>query len=279
MSFKKHIILFTVLVIVMGTSVAQQKQKVADTTAILKDFTKLMAFSKEPYLYYDAVIKMKSVPILDPQDTMQVKAVYYKNDKAVFTSNTIEETYVEDSFEIEINNDRKTIWISKVSINSTEDFNQLPINDKEFRNLLRNKYSISQTEINQGTSKINFETNQQYDSISNLKVNLGINYDTKKFLPTVLEMDVASKQQISEENVDELKRQGTSIKELVKMEDGIIFMIRSQKMTMTFLQIDKNKVNSKEMPTWKSILDYNVQEDEFTIKNEKYSNYEITKTY
>jgi hypothetical protein len=279
MNFKKRIILLLSFVVITANLFAQKKQKDADTAAMLKDFTKIMAFSKEPYIYYDAIIKMQSVPILQEQDTMQLKAVFYKKDKDLFISNSIEETYIQDSFEIEINNDRKTIWISKVNAESENNFNIFPLSDKEFKNMLRNKYVISQSEIDKGNTRINFETNQQYDSISNLKISLGVYYDNKKYLPTILEMDIASKQQISEENVEVLKRQGTSIKDLLKMEEDVIFMVRSQKMTMNFLQIDNNKVNPKEMPSWKSILEYNAQEDEFTIKNEKYSNYEITKTY
>jgi hypothetical protein len=278
MNLKKYIVIVFLLIASAQTH-AQQIQKEADTTAILKDFIKALRFSNEPFLYYNANIKMQSIPILMPEDTMQLKARFYKTNDAQFASNSIEETYIQDSFEIEVNNDRHTIWISKVNAETLASAGQLPIPEKEWRNLLKNKFTISQTEATKGLNTINFETTQNYDSISSLKTNLAMVYDSKKYLPIKLEMDVASKQQISEENVQELKNQGTNIKELVKIEGDIIFMVRSQKMTMTFLQIDNTKEKAMQMPSWKSILSYDTIQDEFTIKNEKYSDYEITKTY
>jgi hypothetical protein len=278
MSFKKYIIIIILAASYLHTY-AQSAPKKADTTAMINNFNKVMGFATQPYLYYSSITKMQATPILQAEDTMSLRGEYYKNETNLYSSSAKEDMYIEDSFYIEINHSRKSIWVSKVNVETKKKMNQMPLDRKDIQDLFRKSYTISQTEVNNNTSKLNFETVQNIDSISKIVMQIQLQYDNKKYLPQALIMDVYAKQQVAEENVQQLKDQGTDTKQLIQTEGEYIYMVRTQKMTMTFEKIDNSKEKAMQIPSWKTKLDYNAATNEFTIKDAKYSEYEITKTY
>ena len=250
-----------------------------DTTAIVKDFNKVLAFAVQPYLYYKSTTKMEATPLLQTEDTVTIKGEYYKNETNIYSTNSIEDIYLEDSFYVEINHNRKTIIIRKVDVATKVKMNQLPLDDKTMQDLFRKNYTVSRNEINKNTGKINFETVQKPDSLSTITMLIGLEYDTKMYLPVKLIMSVVAKQQIEEENVQELQNQGTVTKDLIQKEGDIVFMKRIQKMTMSFESIDNSKQKVAQMPSWKTELFYDIKTNDFTVKNLKYTDYEITRSF
>jgi len=274
MSYKK-----TVTVLFLAIVCTQTYAQKADTAAMISDFNKVMGFATQPYLYYSSTTKMEATPILQVEDTMRVRGEYYKNETNLYSGSAKEEMYMEDSFYIEINHSRKTIWISKVNGETKKKMNEMPLDRKDIQELLRKSYTISQTEIDKNISKLNFETVQYTDSISKIIMQIQLQYDNKKYLPQALVMNVYAKQQIQEEIVQRLKDQAIDTKQLIQTDGEYIYMIRIQKMTMTFEQIDNSKEKAIQIPSWKSKLYYDATLNEFTIKDAKYNEYEITKTY
>ena len=250
-----------------------------DTTAMVKDLNRVLAFAVQPYLYYKSTTKMEATPILQPEDTATIKSEYYKNGTNIYSTNSIEDIYLEDSFYVEINHNRKTIIIRKVDVATKVKMNQLPLDNKIMQDLFRKNYTISRNEINKNTGKINFESVQKPDSLSTITMLIGLEYDTKMYLPIKLIMSVVAKQQIEEENVQELQNQGTVTKDLIQKEGDRVFMNRKQKMTMSFDGLDNSKQKVAQMPSWKTELFYDKKTNDFTVKNLKYTDYEITRSF
>jgi hypothetical protein len=277
MSFKKNSLI--VLIVLMHLCMQAQPAAKGDTAAMIKNYNKVMAFAVQPYLYYSSTTKMSATPIMQPEDTMTIKAEYYKNETNLYSSNAKEIIYMEDSFYIEINHDRKSIWISKVDVESKKKMNLLPLDRKEMQDLFRKSYTISEKKVDKTSTQLNFESVQSEDSISFITTKIAIQYETNSYLPQSFIMGVQAKQQVSEENIEMLKQQGTDIKELVKTIDSVRYMIRSQKMTMTFDRIDYSKEKVIQMPSWKTIFAYDVVKNEFIVLDKKYKEYELVKTY
>jgi hypothetical protein len=268
----KNKILILLLSFVVVKASAQDK----DTTAMLKDFNKVMSFGAEPYLHYTAVIKIASWPVMQHEDTMTTNVEYYKNEGNYYSGTPQEELYIEDSLYIEVNHKRKTIWVSTVNDDIKKNMARLPMKNKEWQALFKRDYTISQVVINKTASRLNFKTVQKLDSLSQIVVNIGLQYAAKNFMPQVMEMDVNARQAIAEETVQQLK--GTGNIRLMQTIEGINYLVRKQKLTMEFSNLDNSKEKARQMPGWKDKLEYNAATQVFTAK-EKYIEYAVTKTF
>src|SRR6478672_2998885 len=85
-----------------------------DTTALIKEYNQVLSFSVKPYVFYTMQTKMRSMPVLDIQDTATVTGEFYKRDNDLYYRSGADEVFLRDSFYIEINSDRKSIVVSKV---------------------------------------------------------------------------------------------------------------------------------------------------------------------
>jgi uncharacterized protein YoaH (UPF0181 family) len=262
------------MAVVMVTTQARAQ----DTTAMLKEFNKVMSFSVQPYLYYTAITKMEASPIMQPEDTLSMQGEFYKNGTNLYYSNQQEEMFMEDSFFIQVNHDRKSIWISKVDMDTRDKMNVMPLSDKKVQELFRKRYTIRKTIINPETSHLNFETRQYFDSISVVIVNIGLQYSGKNFLPELMELNVNMKQQIPDEQIQMMKDQGTETGEAIQSIGNTNYLVRTQKVTVQFENIDNTKQKAMQMPSWKERLIFNEAAGEFSGKG-IYSDYEITKTF
>jgi hypothetical protein len=250
-----------------------------DTTAMLRDFNKVMSFSVQPYLHYTSVTKMEASPVMQPQDTVTMLGEFYKNQTNLYLNNQREEMFLEDSFFIQINHDRKSIWISKMDVDTKDKMNIMPLNDKNLREMFRKNFVISKTTVNEKTERLNFETKQYFDSVSVVIVNIGLQYSGKNFMPQLMDMQVKMKQHIPDQQIQMLKGQGTDTRQAIQKIDGINYLIRNQRVTVIFKNIDNTKEKAMQMPSWKDKLNYNAADNEFTAKGTMYSDYEITKTF
>jgi hypothetical protein len=267
------------IIILLLTGIAiQVNVNAQDTSAMLKEFNKVMSFSVQPYVHYTAFTKMEASPLLQPEDTMSTRGEFYKNETNLYYSNQKEEMYMEDSFFIQINHDRKSIWISKVDVETKDKMNILPLSSKNMQELFRKNYTISKTAVNEQTSRLNFETKQYFDSISVVLVNIGLQYSGKNFIPQLLEMNVSMKQKITDEQLEQFKTQGTDIRKAIQTIDSSNYFVRSQRVTVIFEAVNNLKEKAMQMPSWKEKINYNITENEFSGKG-IYIDYEITKTF
>lgn len=259
-------------------AIATLKANAQDTTAMLKEFSKVMSFSVQPYLHYTSITKMEASPVMQPQDTITIKGEFYKNETNLYLSNQKEDMFMEDSFFVQINHERKSIWISKVDMETKEKMNILPLGNKDLQELFSKNYSISKMVIDERSSRLNFETKQYFDSVSVAVVNIDLQYSGKSFLPELLQMNVNMKQQIPDEQIQQLKDQGTDTRQLIQKIGNSNYLVRNQRVKVTFENIDNTKEKAMQIPSWKEKLNYNLIENEFSGKG-VYSDYEVIKIF
>lgn len=267
----KNLLLF-LLLCVADRAVAQ------DTAALIKEFNKVMSFSIQPYLYYTTNTKIEAVPVVEPGDTMSMTGEFYKYENNIYYSNKLEEMFLEDSLYIQVNHGRKSIWISKVDQDTKQRMNVLPLSNKSLQDLFKSKYTISKTVINKENSQLNFAASQFFDSVSVIMVNIGLQYSGKNFLPQMIEMNIDMKQKANDEFLQQMAAQGTNIDVMIKEIDNIKYLVRNQRVSISFDAINNSKEKATEIPLWTTRLKYDAVKDEFVAK-EMYRDYEITKTF
>jgi hypothetical protein len=273
MNKKNNILLLTLLALPL-ISFCQQA---TDTAAIIKAYTKVMAFTSEPYLYYHSITKMDAMPVLEQRDTATLVGDFYKDSMAIYSNSGVEEMYLQDSLMLQINNDRKTIWISKVEA-STQKQSPMPIGNKEIQSLLNQHYLISQIALNSHTNKIVFESHKRNDSTTKTYTNISLEYDPNTFLPQSMLILASMKQPMSEEMLTSLKEQQVDETKLVKEINGVKYMVRTQQMLISFMGIENNKDKIQKMPSYRTCVMYNKEKDAFNGQG-KYEDYEVTKLF
>jgi hypothetical protein len=271
MKLKNRIVLLVLIAITV-------KANGQDTTAMLKEFNKVMSFAVQPYVYYEARTKMEASPVLQPEDTLSTKGEFYKNENNLYYSSKQDEMFMQDSLFIQVNHDRKSIWISRVDVETKDKMNMLPLGSKDMQELFRKKYTISKTALDERSSRLNFEAKQYFDSVSVVVVNIGLQYSGKKLLPELLQMNVSMKQLVSDEQLQQLQAAGASAKQAIQTTGDNNYFVRNQRVTVTFENVDNSKEKAQQMPVWQNKLNYNAVTNEFTGKG-SYSDYEITKTF
>jgi hypothetical protein len=221
---------------------------------------------------------MEASPVLQAEDTLSIKGEFYKNGTNLYYSNEKEEMYMEDSFLIQVNHIKKSIWISKVDVASKENMNLLPLNKKEMEDLFRKKYVISKTTLSSATEELNFAATQFFDSISMVVVNIALDYSGKTFLPALLKMNVKMKQVLEEEQVAQLKNEGKNAAKALEKIGDRDYLVRNQGVTVSFIDIDNSKEKAMQIPQWQEKINYDKETNEFKGKG-TYSDYEIVKTF
>jgi len=253
-------------------------QEPTDTAALIREFSKVMSFTSQPYLYYTTTTKMSAEPIIESMDTLHVKGEFYKHNTEIYSNNTREEMYLQDSLMIEINNDRKTIWIRKVDVATKDNLNLLPMNTKEMLDNFKKNYIISKSKISQEVSRLNFEGRKPEYSTSPTTTFIKVEYSEKTYLPKFIEIIIELKQPADEEMIEAIKAEGLDESKLVKTIDGIKQVFRKQLVRIDFTSIDNDKEKTAKIPSYKTRVEFDTKLMEFTGKG-PYRDYEITTTF
>jgi len=253
-------------------------QQNTDTATLIKDFTKIMSFTSQPYLYYTTTTKMSAEPVLESMDTLSMTGEFFKNNTEIYSSTRKEEMYLQDSLMIEINNDRKTIWVRKVDMATKMNLNILPVNTGEMLDKFRKDYVISKSTVSDGVSRLNFEERKQEHNTSATTTFVTVEYSEKTYLPQVIEILIELKQPADEQVIDAIKTEGLDESKLIKMVDGVKQLVRKQKVSIVFTSIDYGREKLAKMPSYKSNFEFDVRTQEFSGKG-LYRDYEVTKTF
>jgi hypothetical protein len=253
-------------------------QSAEDTSALIREFSKVMSFTAQPYLYYSTTTKMSAEPVIESMDTLHVTGEFYKNNTEIYSSNKREEMYLQDSFMVEINNDRKTIWIRKVDVSTKENLNLLPLNTKEMLENFTKNYIIHKEKTAGGISRLNFEGRKPEYSTSATTTFISIEYSEKTWLPSLIEIVIEFKQPADEEMIEAIRAEGLDETKLVKTIAGVKQVWRKQVVRIDFTTIDHDKEKTAKIPSYKNKVDLDPNTMEFTGKGQ-YRDYEITKTF
>ena len=249
-----------------------------DTASMITDFNKVMAFSVQPYLHYKAAMKMSSTPIIQAEDTLSTESEFYKNLNNICFRNSLGEMFIADSLFIEIDKRHKKITLSRIDENTLKKMNVLPLNSKEMRELFKQRYTISRNGSPGSMNKLNFSSKQSQDSTMSVVLNIGLQYSVKDYLPEVIEMSIDMKQQLSGDDIQQMIAEDPASKQMVHTENGTDYLKRTQKVTITFGDIDNTEFSVAKMPNWKENINYNLSTGELTPTG-IYSDYEIIKNF
>jgi hypothetical protein len=253
-------------------------QSATDTAALVKEFRKVMNFATQPYLHYTTVTQMQAQPVIEAADTATTQGVFYKNQTNIYYLNGAEEIYLEDSLLVRINNNRKTIWLSKVDMASKEKMNSSPVSSKQFTELMRKKYTIQKSATNNRNGFLRFESKENTGISSAVSTIIGLEYDEKNYLPRNIQVSISMQQPATDEMISSIKNQGIEENKLIQLINEKKWLVRSQTAITTFKSISNKKESVLQMPSYKQILDFNIIEQIYTAKG-KYSEYELTKTF
>jgi len=251
-------------------------QKDADNTALVNEFTKVMSFGSKQYISYSMLTKVASVPVTQPEDTITTTGVFYKNGNSMYSGNEIEETYFQDSFYIEVNHARKTIWVNKASPKEFEKLVGLPVSNTALKKLTGEHFTAAQTENGQG-SKIVFETTKE-DANTTITTNVSLAYSNATSIPSVFDMQITMQQPWSEEVAAALKADGIDDAVLIQKKEGNRYWVRKQSVEVRFENVDTTQEAVMKMPLWTEKFAYSAEENKFIAKG-AYSDYEITQLF
>lgn len=263
------------LVFSCGQVVAQTS---TDTTALFNEFMKVMSFTTRPYLYYSTSTRMSSEPVLEPTDTVTMIGEFYKNSTDIYSNTGREEMYLQDSLMIEINNERKSIWVRKVDVSTKDNLNLLPANTKDLLDRVKKSFQVRKEQISQETSRLYFTENKPAYSTAATTTLITLDYSEKTFLPQLIEISIELKQPISEEEAQAIHSEGYDETKLIKVVDGKKEIVRKQKVSIAFTEINSDKQILERMPIYKSSFRLDAITAEFTGMG-KYKDYEVTKTF
>ena len=264
------------LYILIVINISSFSQTTQDTAALVTEFGKVMSFATQPYLYCTTLTKMNSIPVLEEQDTLSYQGVFYKYLTDLYCGNGREELYMQDSLMIQVNHNRKSIWISKVDIASKDRMSFLPVNNTQVQELFRKKYEISKTRVNGNASRFDLKTNQNMNTSIAITTTIGLEYETKNYLPLLMQIGIHMQHPATDEILTVLRDENTEYNKLLQTIDGVKYLIRLQNIVLSFLEIDNTIEAANKMPSWKYILDYD--EKEFIPKG-LCKGYEVTKTF
>ncbi len=271
--FKKWLLCFLIVI-----NISSFSQTTADTAGLVTEFGKVMSFATQPFLYCTTFATINSSPVLEEQDTLSYQGVYYKYLEDLYYNNGREELYLQDSFMIQINHTRKSIWISKVDMASKGRMDFLPVNSKQVQELFRKKYTITKSRLNGNASRFDLIARQSMYASTAVTTTMGLEFETESHSPLLMEIMMRMQQPVTDETFTFLVNENTENSKLLQTIDGINYLVRLQNIVVAFSDINNTKEAAGKMPSWKKILDFDDGVKEF-IARELYKDYEVTKTF
>jgi hypothetical protein len=272
---KTGILIMAIWCTVIQAGYAQSNK---DTTAMVKEFNKVMSFALQPYLYYTTLTRMDALPVLEQRDTASIYGVFYKNETNLYYKNGQDEIYLQDSLLVQINDDQKTIWIRKVDMSTRDNLNVSPLGNKKIQDLFRKGYTIDKSIVDDRRMRMDFMTKQPVSTGAGITTQIGLEYQRDSYQPLLMDMNIKMQEPASDELLAALKTEGIDDARLVQTIDGTKYVIRKQQVSISFSAIDTSREKAMQMPDWKTKLQYNESNGEFAGKG-AYSEYERTKTF
>ena len=268
-----------ITIIILLTLLTQKAKCQTDTSiaAIATDYGKVMAFTKQPYLHYTTVTTMQSMPIFEAKDTATLRGEFFKCLDNFYSNNGLEEIYIQDSFLVSVNHERKSIWISKVDMASKNKMDLLSVTSMQMQALLIKNYASTQMVLNDSTSRLDFSAKEKNNSKA-ISTSLRLEYNSKIFLPTILEIKAKVRQPAEEEILAAINNENIDINKIYEVIDGVNFLVRTQEMHIVFNDINYAEAIAIKMPSWKTVLHYDTMQNEF-IATLSYTGYEVTSTF
>ena len=272
-----YIIKISAIILLISFTQVAHCQKNTGIVTVAENFSKVIAFTKQPYLYYKTITKMNAIPVFEPGDTATLTGEFFKYKDDFYSNNGMEEIYVQDSFLVHVNHEHKSIWISKVDIASKKRMDMLPVTTKQLQVLILKNYATTQKVLNDSVSRVDFSANEKNNNKATA-TSFGIEYNSKSFLPNAIEIKAKIRQVLEDELLTTLDNEHIDSHKLFEVIGGIKFLVRTQEMYVAFSDINNTKEVAKNMPSWKAVLEYDLIQNEFK-STLSYTGYEVTATF
>jgi hypothetical protein len=272
---KKVMPLLVVLFLQTGAAGAQSAQ---DTSVLIKEFNRIMGFTAQPYVHYTALTRLSATPVMDPRDSSSFVAEFYKANNDFYSNSSVEELYMEDSLMVQVNKERKTIWVSRVDVDSKDKLSKMPFSTKDALEQVQKNYTITKSVKAENKARLVFETRRGESSTAATKTTITLEYDERSLLPSQLDIDIVLTQPVDEEMNAAFAEDGTDKSKLVKVIGGVEYLVRNQRMSTLFTMIGNDKVKALTKPSYKSVLLYDEVNRQFAAQA-GYKEYEVTQTF
>lgn len=261
-------------VILSGTAVKAQE----DTAALIKSFYKVMAFASKPFVSYTGHFSLESQPILEPEDSASGETSFYKNQTDVYYKSGKDEMYLQDSFLIQIDHDKKTVWMSKVDIPSKSKLNNPVLNNRQLQQFMRQRYSIEELQETPGNSGLRLKSKIVTGLSTVVSSTIDLNFLQSDYRPASLVFEMRLQQPWNEELAGQIQQAGYNENKLYQDIGGKKFIVRTQRLTTLFDSIDYSPGKASEIPRWTEVLAYDTDNDRYTPRG-NCAGYELTKTF
>lgn len=255
--------------------VATFKAKGQDEYVI--ELNRVMSFAAADFVSFKMVSKASTSAVVEPRDTVAQFSEYIKEANDIYFKNNEQESFLQDSFYVQINHEKKYVWFSKVDDSTKKKISLLPLESKQVRNYFSEKFSISKEILKNGMAQL---VVKPQDSIAEDKngFEFRLRYRQANFLPDEMEIILKTKQLISESEIASLKSYGLSTQDIIVERDGANYLERSQSVMYQFRDIQFSNSKGTSMPSWKNFIK---SSDDFSEVNGlgALSDYEIVKTF
>jgi hypothetical protein len=93
-----------------------------------------------------------------------------------------------------------------------------------------------------------------------------------------MNIEMRMQQPADDDMAEQIKSQGVDETKLIHLIDGKKYLVRRQKVSTAFANIDNTAEKAGQMPSWKSILMFNSADQSFSAQGSDAA-YEVTKTF
>lgn len=254
---------------------AGNAQSPKDTLAWIEDVQKVMSFLDRPKVAYHADLRLSSTPVLDSQDTLASTADYFKDGSTFSYRSDIEEVYQEDSLLVEVNHQRKSIWLSR-SGNGTAQSVSGGFGQK-VRAMLAQRYSVQREQRGENTIVMTILP-KVVNTASPYRSKMVLEYDRQSELPRRIDITISMEAQASDEMIEDFKARGVAVESMLREVNGDHYLVREQTMSLRFGKITELDSELQKAPKLAGRVKQNPATGAFmgvgTIQD-----YEITQTF
>jgi hypothetical protein len=254
-------------------------QKRSDTTAIIKEFNQVMAFSVEPYLHYSGTISLRSGPMTDTAKGNNVlHNEFYKVQDDLYYGNEQEEVFLQDSLMVRVSYSRKTIQLSKVDMATKKRMDILPLKRMDMQKMLRERCMLSRLPNEGDIGQIIISTHEKQAPQGFVSSDMLVVYHRGSHLPVRMEMSMHVRNEENEQMTEVLRANGFDVVKMVSEKDGKKSLAMTRTASVSFGEIDVTKEKAAQMPLWRDRVNYDDHSKNYSGKG-RCEGYEVIKTF
>lgn len=253
-------------------------QKSADTTDLIAELGDVLAYSRRPDIRLLTETKLSASPILYPTDTAFLKGEFARFEGRIYSSNGNDELFVEDSIMVQVNKERKSIWLTKINpdlYSGDYQFNKI---DKSVLKGIRDGRLIRKSAIDNKRSKFTVEDKQDTIQAASVFNKLEVLYNNQTKLPEKILITVSMQENLDDNMREIISEECLDSTALIKSFNGKRVVVRQQTMEIKFSSVENYNPKNKNCPLRSAVVQYNAVKDQYMAIG-VYRDYEVRKLF